>query len=228
MAHLIECPECKKHLQVPDDLIGKRVQCPECKHTFTAATNEEPVTTISSSASSSPPSLPVPTKSKTPEWDKKASSSSKSPPKKKRRDEDDEEDDYDPDYRDDRDDEDDDDRPRRRRRRSSRGGGYMPHRGGMILAFGLVGLVGMGLFPVGLIFAIIAWIMGNSDMAEIRTGRMDPEGEGMTQAGRIMGMISTIIHIVSLVLAVVIPFGFCCFAGMIGAAGAGNRPPRRF
>jgi DNA-directed RNA polymerase subunit M/transcription elongation factor TFIIS len=36
MAHLISCPECAKHLQVPEDLIGSKVQCPECQHTFTA------------------------------------------------------------------------------------------------------------------------------------------------------------------------------------------------
>ena len=33
--------------------------------------------------------------------------------------------------------------------------------------------------------------MGNSDLVEMRAGRMDPEGEGVTQAGRICGMIGT-------------------------------------
>ena len=40
MAQLVACPECQKHLQVPDELLGKRVQCPECKHTFTATVAE--------------------------------------------------------------------------------------------------------------------------------------------------------------------------------------------
>lgn len=40
MSHLLACPECDKHLQVPEELIGKKVQCPECKHTFTAALPE--------------------------------------------------------------------------------------------------------------------------------------------------------------------------------------------
>ncbi|HYV36526.1 MAG TPA: hypothetical protein VE988_12515 [Gemmataceae bacterium] len=72
-----------------------------------------------------------------------------------------------------------------------------PHRGGMILTLGILGLAVCG------IFAPIAWIMGNSDMVEIRAGRMDPEGEGLTQAGKICGIIGTVF----LVLGV-------CFVGM--------------
>lgn len=36
MIHLINCPECAKDLQVPEELLGRKVQCPECLHTFTA------------------------------------------------------------------------------------------------------------------------------------------------------------------------------------------------
>ena len=69
MAHLITCPECKKNLQVPDDLIGKKVQCPECKHTFTAQVETEEI-----SVSSKPPPPPsVPATSKPPAWDTKTS-----------------------------------------------------------------------------------------------------------------------------------------------------------
>jgi hypothetical protein len=42
MSHLMTCPECNKHLQVPDDLIGQQVQCPECRHTFIATLPHEP------------------------------------------------------------------------------------------------------------------------------------------------------------------------------------------
>ncbi|MSQ94492.1 MAG: hypothetical protein EXR98_08040 [Gemmataceae bacterium] len=198
MAQLITCPECKKHLQVPEDLMGKKVQCPECKHTFTAAVVE--VEKISTGTTAS---APVPPPSSTPEWEKKTSSATG-----KRRDS--EEDD--PDIRkkkrkrdDDDEDDDDDDRPRRRRRRSSAAsrGSYMPHRGGMILAFGLISMI-TGIF----VFGILAWVMGNGDLAEIRAGRMDPEGEGLTQAGRILGMISTILTIVGVL-------GCCGFYGVI-------------
>ena len=42
-----------------------------------------------------------------------------------------------------------------------------PHRGGMILAFGIVGIV------CCIIFAILAWVMGNGDLKEMAAGRMD-------------------------------------------------------
>jgi phage FluMu protein Com len=35
-ALLIACPECGKHLQVPGDLMGEKVQCPECNENFVA------------------------------------------------------------------------------------------------------------------------------------------------------------------------------------------------
>jgi predicted Zn finger-like uncharacterized protein len=71
---------------------------------------------------------------------------------------------------------------RRRQRRD-----VAPHRGTLILTLGILGLV-LGCLPVG----IFAWVMGNTDMAEIRAGRMDPQGEGTTNAGRICGIISTV------------------------------------
>lgn len=70
----------------------------------------------------------------------------------------------------------------------------VPHRGGMILAIGIIAWV---LFPYTTwICGPIAWIMGNSDLARIRAGEMDPGGEGMVQAGRILGMVGTIVILV--------------------------------
>ncbi len=69
-----------------------------------------------------------------------------------------------------------------------------PHRGVMILVFGIVGLVFCG------IFAILAWIFGNADIAEMNAGRMDATGRGMTDAGRILGMIACIIWIVGVLI----------------------------
>ena len=59
-----------------------------------------------------------------------------------------------------------------------------PHRGGMILAFGIVGI--LCCMP----FGIAAWVMGASDLSEIRAGRMDPGGESMTRVGMILGIVS--------------------------------------
>jgi hypothetical protein len=42
--------------------------------------------------------------------------------------------------------------------------------------------------------------MGNADMAEMDAGTMDPEGRGMTQAGKICGIISVCLAILGLLL----------------------------
>ena len=92
----------------------------------------------------------------------------------------------------------------------------------MILAFGLISLIGVFFVPgVPLIFGIIAWVMGNSDMAAIRSGGMDPSGEGSTQAGRVMGIISTLLHLLGVV-------GCCCFMGLSAVNNPNNNRGRRF
>jgi len=72
-----------------------------------------------------------------------------------------------------------------------------PHRGGMILAFGIIGLV------CCIIFAILAWVMGNGDLKEMAAGRMDRTGEGMTKAGKILGMIACILAIIGVVVNII-------------------------
>src|SRR5262245_40889125 len=52
-----------------------------------------------------------------------------------------------------------------------------PHRGTLILVLGILSLVSCGLFGP------FAWVMGSNDLAEMRAGRMDPEGQGTTEAG---------------------------------------------
>jgi len=99
-------------------------------------------------------------------------------------------------------------RPTRRRRRF-----YVEHRGAMVLTLGILSLVVCGfLGPV-------AWIMGNNDLAAMRAGRMDPSGEGTTQAGRICGIIASILLILSCVFACL----WMVMVGFMGAAGAGGR-----
>jgi hypothetical protein len=71
---------------------------------------------------------------------------------------------------------------------------FAPHRGALILTLGIIGIVLCNLT------APIAWIMGNTDITEIRGGRMDPEGEGLTQAGRILGMVGTALLVLSVCL----------------------------
>jgi hypothetical protein len=105
-------------------------------------------------------------------------------------------DDYEDDY--------DDDSDRLRRRRRWRRRDYVPHRGTIILVLGILSLV----TGFGFILGPIAWVMGNADMREIRAGRMDPEGEGSTNAGRICGIIGTVLGVLSLL---------CCFLSFAAA-----------
>ena len=68
-----------------------------------------------------------------------------------------------------------------------------PHRGGTVLALGILGLVCCW------ILGIIAWVMGNGDLREMDAGMMDPAGRGLTQAGKICGIISVVVAILGLV-----------------------------
>lgn len=71
------------------------------------------------------------------------------------------------------------------------------HRGGLILVLGIVSWV------VGCpIFGICAWVMGSADLREMRSGRMDAGGAGLTLAGQIIGMLHALLAIVVIVVFV--------------------------
>jgi hypothetical protein len=86
-------------------------------------------------------------------------------------------------------------------RRGYRERGALAHRGSLILTLGILGLVGLVICVPALILGPMAWAMGNNDLALIRAGRMEREGEGATSAGQTCGMIATILGIIGLVLA---------------------------
>lgn len=74
-----------------------------------------------------------------------------------------------------------------------------PHRGGMILILGILGIA------VGCpIFSLMAWVMGSSDLRDMRAGRMDRSGEGVTQVGCMLGAVLSMLWIGGFVLATVI------------------------
>jgi hypothetical protein len=78
-----------------------------------------------------------------------------------------------------------------------------PHRGTLILVLGILGLVICA--PLG----IAAWVMGAGDLKEMDAGTMDPSGRGATQAGKICGIIGTILLILGLIIfAIAFTFGF--------------------
>jgi predicted Zn finger-like uncharacterized protein len=98
---------------------------------------------------------------------------------------------------------DDDDRPSRRRpsrrdddddddyRRPGRGRTNLsPHRGDTIQLLGI-----LSFFFLPYVLGPCAWIMGNSDLAEMDAGRMDPSGRKATETGRMCGKIAIFIHL---------------------------------
>lgn len=80
-----------------------------------------------------------------------------------------------------------------------------PHRGTLILILGILSLVTCPLF------GIASWMMGNEDLAEMDAGRMDPEGRGLTEGGKICGMVSIGLSLLGLVIGVV---GILFFGGL--------------
>jgi hypothetical protein len=184
-------------LSVAASDLGADVECPYCKTVYKAKKPGTGVSTVPPSRRSEPDEE-RPSRRRRDEEDE-----DDRPSRRRRRDEEDEDDRP---SRRRRDEEDEDDRPRKRRRR--RGGSYEPHRGGLILALGILSLVGCGIFT-----GIPAWIMGNADMKAIDAGRMDPEGRTMTSVGRILGMINVI-------LTCVVFVGYCVLFAIIGIGGA--------
>jgi hypothetical protein len=87
-----------------------------------------------------------------------------------------------------------------------------PSRGSTILVFGILGLL------VCAIFGPIAWSMGNEELRRIEAGQAPPDGHGSAQAGRICGMISSILMICMLVFVV---FVFIMAAGSSHSSSGG-------
>ena len=72
-----------------------------------------------------------------------------------------------------------------------------PHRGTTILVLGILSLVCCGLL------GIPAWLMGNTDLKEMAAGTMDPAGQGTTNAGKICGIIGTVLAILGALVGIV-------------------------
>ncbi len=87
----------------------------------------------------------------------------------------------------------------------------------MILVFGILGIV-----TSCFIFGIVAWVMGNGDLAAMREGTMDASGEGLTQAGKICGIVSVVLAAIGVCVGIawIILFGALA-AGTAGAAAGG-------
>jgi hypothetical protein len=187
MNNFTTCPECRRQLRIPESLTGQALKCPACGHTFSAEQETDE---------------PAPRAIERPEPVTEEHNYRKS----RQRDEDLPEPAEERRVRRGRDDDDfDDRRDDRRRRRREYEQELVEHRGTFILIMGICSFV---ITPIP--FGPIAWIMGNSDIKEIRAGRMDPEGESSTQIGRYMGMASTLLSLLCMVVV-------CGVVGMIFA-----------
>ena len=69
-----------------------------------------------------------------------------------------------------------------------------------VLVLGILSLV------VCQILGPIAWVMGNNELAGIDAGRRPPQNRGTAQAGRILGIISTVLMIIGVVILFIFLF----------------------
>lgn len=86
-----------------------------------------------------------------------------------------------------------------------------PHRGTLILVLGILGLVVCA--PVG----IVAWLLGSGDLKEMDAGTMDPAGRSNTNAGKICGIIATVLMAVGAVIGLIV-----FLVGFAAAVAAGH------
>ncbi|MDP1831220.1 MAG: hypothetical protein Q8K67_04100 [Geothrix sp.] len=84
------------------------------------------------------------------------------------------------------------------------------HRGVMLLIFGILSII------CCFIFGIVSWVMASSDLKAMADGQMDPSGEGLTKAGKILGIIGCALAILSILWVVL-------FGGLAAMSALGGR-----
>jgi hypothetical protein len=200
MATVVNCPQCRRALQLSDDLADRTVRCVHCGGVFTSPVPEtEQYAPIREALSPEP--LPSPCR-ELPEaagtvscpacGARVAADADRCPHCGE-------------DLRgyDDRAVERPWERPVERR--------YKPHRGQTVLTLGVISLVCGVVSPclggviaaiVGLALGIPAWVMGTRDLARMKAGEIDPEGEAITRRGRRFAISGVVVNLVIMVLLV--------------------------
>jgi len=82
----------------------------------------------------------------------------------------------------------------RRPRRPPRTTDVEPHRASVVLVLGVLGLA------ICFICGIFAWVMGTTDLAKMRAGTMDPAGRSETHIGWILGIVSTLLGVLAIIV----------------------------
>ena len=75
-----------------------------------------------------------------------------------------------------------------------------------ILVLGILGLIICG------VLAPIAWVMGNNELEAIQAGRRPPENRGTANAGRILGIIWTVLLAISVIVIILLVAGAITFS----------------
>jgi hypothetical protein len=216
---------CDAPLRLPEEFIGKDVRCPSCQKAFTARLPATASAPTSRSEPDDEPDEEQPSSRKPRDDDDRVA---------RRRPREDDEEERPSRRRSRDDDEDDEDYPRSRRPRSRRRSYPKGDRSGVILALGIISVVFVliscagvaitGPIPLGIVgigTGIAAWLMGRKDLEDMRNGQRDPNGEGMTNAGWICGMIGTIVNgLIVLIQCVIIALFAVLFLAAAGGAAA--------
>jgi hypothetical protein len=171
MPETISCPQCRRPLNVPAELIGQLVKCPACATTFRADLPGAP-----------PPRRAVQPEPAYPPEERRGRRAGDYDRPSRRYEEDE-------DYG----------RGRRPSRTDSLDFGPVgrPHRGGLILTLGILSLV-LGCCPLaGWILGGYALSMANQDLVAMASRRMDRSGQGLTQAGKVCGIIGLVLATLS-------------------------------
>lgn len=84
--------------------------------------------------------------------------------------------------------------------------------GVLVLVLGILSVVGFGCLT-----GLPAWLLGNNALEQIRMGRADPSEEGMIQAGRVLGIITTVLTVIGLGIWILI------MAGLLAVGAASSR-----
>lgn len=75
-----------------------------------------------------------------------------------------------------------------------------------ILVLGIIGVVLCQLLGP------VAWVMGNNELQAIDAGRRAPENRGTANAGRILGIIATVLLAISILVVILIAVGTFTFS----------------
>lgn len=173
---IITCPSCTRQLQVGDDLLGRKVKCPLCGTMFSTQAGSSPPATSTSADASEARRRPA-------EDFEERERRPAPPPRARRRSR--ERDDYDDDY-DDYDDYDDRYDRRPGRRQSVEASVRAP-----AVALLVVGIIGVGLGPLSLLF----FIFGGMGMFNDRGGRPDPSDVAVGTIGAVASSVQIVVSV---------------------------------